>query len=275
MKTCFLRLIPATIAAVVAVGAVVHATTTTTTTSVAEAYTTTDRGTAIASSSLLRSYGGGHDLDAAGHRKLISFDIFCPVDKLPNVECKCQAFIFPPSVTSECILEEPQDGIVCAPVVGIICGVPAIKTTFSIFRLFTLRLPIGVALCYKDLSIFDFDVPLIGDLCIDFFDPIGSLLDLLTFGLFPNSVVRDGSDTTTTSATTSYSKCEANVNGEKCEMCQVCDDGLGGTSIMLKCGGLELSSCTTILAAPLPKSVSVPPDLTKAVAFVAQEPEPN
>jgi hypothetical protein len=204
-----------------------------------------------------------HMMQQMHHRRLIA-NLFCPNDLLPLVSCVCNNTLFPPTFSATCELQD-NDGIVCGPVAGIVCAVPSVKTSFNLFRLFTLALPIGVELCYDDLSIFDFTTPIFGDLCIDFFDPLGSLLDFFTLGLLKNS------DRAVDAPKTVYKACKAKMGGKDCETCQVCDDGQGGTSVTLQCGGLELSSCTTLLAAPLPKSVSVAPDLTKAVPFVMKK----
>jgi hypothetical protein len=209
--------------------------------------------------------GDDHIMMQMHHRRLIA-NLFCPNDLLPLISCVCKNTLLPPVFSSQCTLKD-NDGIVCAPVIGIVCAVPSVKTSFDLFRLFRLALPIGVEVCYEDLSIFNITTPIFGGLCIDFFDPIGSLLDFFTLGLLPKSSSGRAGD----APKTVYKACQAKMDGKECETCQVCDDGRGGTSVTLKCGGLELSSCTTLLAAPLPKSVSEAPDLTKAVPFVMKK----
>jgi hypothetical protein len=185
------------------------------------------------------------------HRKLI-LD-FCP--DVPIVDCICQTTIFPPIFSSTCTLEE-DEGVLCAPIIDGLCGVPTLITSFDIFRLFSLQLPVGAELCYKDWTIFGLPGSLLGlDLCIDFFDPLGSFMALFGFGGGTAGRAKN-------LPKTSYGACSAKIGNTACESCEVCNNGSGGTSLTLRCGDVELSSCTTILAAPLPKSVGVAPNLT-------------
>jgi hypothetical protein len=198
-------------------------------------------------------------------RQLFLADLFCPTNLLPLVDCTCKKTLLPPVWSTSCELES-NDGIVCNPIANFVCAVPFVKTSFDLFRLFRLALPIGVEFCYKELSLFNITLPIFNKLCIDFFDPLGSLLDFFTLGLLPGRSNRDDSNTV-------YAACRAELDGTKCETCQVCNDGRGGTAVILQCGDvLEMNTCTTLLAAPLPKSLNEPPDLTKAVPFKLEAP---
>jgi hypothetical protein len=205
-------------------------------------------------------------------RSLFLADLFCPTNLLPLVDCTCKKTLLPPVWSTSCELES-NDGIVCNPIVGFVCAVPFVKTSFDLFRLFRLAFPIGVELCYKELSLFNVTLPIFNKLCIDFFDPLGSLLDFFTLGLLPSRSSNRDDDTNTV-----YAACRAELDGTKCETCQVCNDGMGGTAVILQCGdAFELNTCTTLLAAPLPKSLNEPLDLTKAVPFkleASSKPQP-
>lgn len=195
------------------------------------------------------------------HRELI-LDALCP--GLPFVDCTCKNKLIPPTFSTTCVLENEAEGEICALPPDIVCGVPAVQLSFNFLRLIKLQLPIAAEICYNDLSILDFEIPFIGDLCIDFFDPIGSLLDIVTLGLLPRSEPRNGFST--------FEMCTARANGEACEMCETCDDGMGGTSVIFKCGELEKLNCTTLIETQLPASIREAPDLTKAVPFVIEAP---
>jgi hypothetical protein len=209
--------------------------------------------------------------DDGQRRSLFLADLFCPTNLLPLVDCTCKKTLLPPVWSTSCELES-NNGIVCNPIADFVCAVPFVKTSFDLFRLFRLAFPIGVELCYKELSLFNVTLPIFNKLCIDFFDPLGSLLDFLTLGLLP------GRSNNRDDANTVYAACRAELDGTKCETCQVCNDGMGGTAVILKCGDVfELNTCTTLLAAPLPKSLNEPLDLTKTVPFkleASSKPQP-
>lgn len=172
---------------------------------------------------------------------LPTFD-FCPIsDVLPGVTCACETTILPPKFTSACSTDFED----CEPILQSLCGDATLTTTFDLLRIFELNFPLTAEACYEDITVFDNSIPFFNEICFEFITPIFSFL---TGGLV-------GSDSAADKAPKSYSMCNAMADGELCDYCNVCDDGLGGVGVMFKCGEVESTECTTISTKSLPTSM--------------------
>lgn len=170
---------------------------------------------------------------------------FCPIDDLPVIACNCTQTIFPPLISSTCTGETP---VVCTPVVDAVCGIPSLTTKLDFLKIFQLQFPLTAEICYKNVEIFGNPSPFGNQLCFEFVTPIFNLFTGLLFS-------SDSVDTKARKSSGTYSQCYASADGEPCEYCDVCADGLGGVGVVFQCAGeIQSSTCSTISTKSLPKS---------------------
>lgn len=186
---------------------------------------------------------------------------FCPIDALPLIACNCTQTIFPPVLTSKCVAE--GNSSVCDPLIQSICGTPSLSTKFDFVRILSLQFPLTVTACLDKVSLFGINLSFVNNLCFEFITPIFSFFTGFVGGLVSsNAVVQPSS---------SYSICNALVNGEECESCEVCDDGKGGVGVMFQCGEFQATTCTTVSTKSLPTSTKESSRVDAIVSSLAIE----
>jgi hypothetical protein len=148
-----------------------------------------------------------------------------------GIVCTCGATIFPPAITTKCVRE------FCAA--EVVCWKPELKVGFNLLNIFMLKLPITAQVCVGDVDVLGFDVPFVEMICFDFFNPI--------FGPFSGIFSANSR-----AASNNYSACSVSVDGQTCDMCEVCTHNSGGVGMRFACEGFESAGCTLLSSEPLP-----------------------
>lgn len=188
-------------------------------------------------------------------------DGFCDtIDLLPvpdQFECTCSTQLFLPEISAACT---PAGREPLCPLLSedLICGVPELRfgaSLLSIFRLFSGQLPFFAGVCYTDISIAGFELPgFVNEFCFDF----ANLQQPFTGPLSGLNNFFRSQQVSLEAASQPYAVCTAELNGEKCEVCEPCDDGKGGTAVRFSCldGAIVSDKCSTIATGPLPTQSS-------------------
>lgn len=163
----------------------------------------------------------------------IEWNVFLAFEINSGILCTCEASLLPPAITTECSRE------FCAS--DVVCWQPELRLGFNLLNIFMLQLPFTAQICVGDITALGLEVPFVGGLCFDFFNPI--------FGLFTGLF---SADSRSAVSTDNFSDCTASLDGQRCDLCEVCAHSSGGTGVRFGCPGFESVGCTLLSAEPLP-----------------------
>jgi hypothetical protein len=183
---------------------------------------------------------------AQSHRELIGAGVCARIVQrvvgtaLP-VDCTCKPAVIPPSLTVSCSTANP----VCIIPPQILCGSPGLGFSISLLNIVTGGLPVGVTVCFTDVTVLGFPIPNIPliPLCIS---PGGGILGILLGGgggtLIPGPL--DGG----TPIPAKEEKCTAGFGKLSCKSCTI-DTATAG--VKLDCSNIDPTWVSTDFV-PLP-----------------------
>jgi hypothetical protein len=166
----------------------------------------------------------------------VEWNVFLGLSINSGILCTCSGSIFPPAITTGCTNELCLGTIACIS--------PKLEVGFDLLNLFRLMLPLSAKICLGGIEVLGFGV--VGELCFDFFNPIT--------GLFSSFF---SSDSARAVSPNNFSNCLVKVDGQTCDVCELCTHSSGGTGVRFGCPGFESAGCTLLSSDQLPKETKM------------------